>query len=149
MTTFTGKEGAADYDDIAAVKPEPYPTQEYDDATYALNHPENDAPEPQQSTRTFYRSDYGRAARLIQAARHVPGDVYTAKPEAQQDTVAALAMTFVQVFEADSPLFDEAEFMTATQLPAKYEGSDEEAADQWQAEHDAAIEDYDPPEGDE
>jgi hypothetical protein len=99
----------------------PYPTQDYDDATYALNHPENDAPEPQQSPRTFYRSDYGRAARLIQAARHVPGDVYTAKPEAQQDTVGALAVTFVQVFQADSDRFDAERFIRATWLPAKPE----------------------------
>ena len=73
----------------------------------------------QASPRTFYRSDYGRAARMIQAARHIPGDPYTAKPEAQLDSVSALAFTLVQTFEADSDRFDAGEFMDATQLPAK------------------------------
>ena len=99
---------------------EAYPTQEDDDETYALNHPENSVP-VQASPRAFYRSDYGRAARLIQAARHVPGDPYTAKPEAQLDSVSALACTLVQVFEADSERFDAAEFMDATQLPVRPE----------------------------
>ena len=96
-----------------------YPTQEHDDETYALNHPE-DSEQP--SPRTFYRSDYGRAARLIQAARHVPGDPYTAKPEAQLDSVSALACTLVQVFQADWDRFDAEEFIRATWLPVRPDG---------------------------
>lgn len=99
---------------------DPYAEEAGNDAPSGSQLHDGDCKTPA-SPRAFYRSDYGRAARLIQAARHVPGDPYTAKPEAQQDSVGALACTLVQVFQADSDRFDAEEFIRATWLPVRPE----------------------------
>lgn len=100
--------------------PEAYPTQEHDD--------EN----PQASSRAFCRSDYGRAARLIQAMRHVQGDIYTAKPEAQQDKVSELAVSLATAFALDSSdRFDAARFFSASALPVKPQASEPDEDDDY------------------
>lgn len=74
-----------------------------------------------QTPRTFYRSDYRRAAKMVQAMRHVQGDRYTAKPQAQQVRVDELASMLSAVFEEDAPegKFSPDKFMAGTQLPGK------------------------------
>jgi hypothetical protein len=70
------------------------------------------------STRTFHRSDYRNAARLVQSMRHVKGDRYTLKPAQQNFTVDDLAAKIAAVFLADAPqAFDAAKFLAGTQLP--------------------------------
>jgi hypothetical protein len=82
------------------------------------------AEQDEQPARAFYRSDWRKMAQVLKSYRHVRGDIYTAKPEAQQDSVSALVVTIAQIFEADSQAgpgetFDAGKFIDGTQLPAK------------------------------
>ena len=145
---LTGGGSAPTAGELASIHHEAYTVQEHEKKVHALNHPEDGPQSPaeplQASPRTFYRSDYGRAARFIQAARHVPGDPYTAKPEAQMDTVSALAVALATAFALDSPdHFGPAEFFNASALPVKSkvqvtdvqlpEDEDTTLADEWTA----------------
>jgi hypothetical protein len=77
----------------------------------------------QTSTRTFYRADYKRMARVIQRMRHVKGDRCTAKPQDAQNKITYLAMTMSQYFDQDAPegAFDAGKFMAGTQLPQAHQ----------------------------
>jgi hypothetical protein len=71
------------------------------------------------STRTFYRSDYRNAAKLVQSMRHAKGNRYQPKPQADQDKIDFLAVALRDSFALDAPegAFNEVRFMAGTQLP--------------------------------
>jgi hypothetical protein len=79
------------------------------------------------STRTFYRTDYAKTARLVQSFRHVKCDFHTPKTGEQMARVDGLAAGLAGIFETDAPEHFSAEkFMKSTQLPQaeSHEASD-------------------------
>ena len=88
--------------------------------------------------RTFYPSDWARAAAMLRRARHVKWDPSTPKPEACQDTVTALAGLMAAMFEGDAPAgaFDLDRFVESTMLAGGSEPLAEVAGDSEPAEDD-------------
>jgi hypothetical protein len=71
------------------------------------------------SPRTFWKSDYAKAARLIKGMRHVRCQPSTPKPDLQMSRVDSLAAAVAAYFEADAPEggFSTEKFLAGTKLP--------------------------------
>jgi hypothetical protein len=71
------------------------------------------------STRTFWKSDYRKAAKLVKGMRHLRCQASTPKPDLQMGRVDSLAAAISQYFEADAPegAFSAEKFLAGTQLP--------------------------------
>jgi hypothetical protein len=76
----------------------------------------------QTATRTFHASDYRKTARLIQSMRHVKGNRYQPKPQADQDKIDGIVLMWAAIFEEDAASapgapFSKDYFVAGTQLP--------------------------------